>query len=164
MPGMSQAAAPVFRIRDLGMSVYVPTFLFAVGQGAVIPFTPLFAKELGASVALAALIVSVRSIGMMVFDIPAGILVGAIGERYAMVAGTIMLALVAVGAALSRSPLQFAILIFVMGCAWAIWQLARLSYVSEKAPPEMRGRALSLVGGVNRVGNFVGPFVGGLMS
>jgi hypothetical protein len=38
----------------------------------------------------------------------------------------------------------------VMGFAWAIWQLARLAYVSDVTPPEMRGRALSLVGGTNR--------------
>ena len=133
-----------FRIRDLGLSVYLPTFLFAVGQGAVIPFTPLLAKDLGASVALASLIVALRGFGMVVFDIPAGILVGSVGERYAMVIGTAVLAVVAIGSALTTSPIVFAALMFVMGFAWSIWQLARLAYVSEQAPPEVRGRALSL--------------------
>lgn len=161
---MNPPAPAPFRIRDLGLSVYLPTFLFAVGQGAVIPFTPLFARELGASVALASLIVAIRGFGMVVFDIPAGILVGSIGERYAMVVGTAVLALVAIGSALTTSPLVFAALMFVMGFSWSIWQLARLAYVSEQAPPEVRGRALSLVGGVNRVGNVVGPLLGGLIG
>jgi MFS family permease len=155
---------PAFRIRDLGMSVYLPTFLFAVGQGAVIPFTPLFAKELGASVALASLIVALRGFGMMIFDIPAGILVGTIGERYSMVVGTALLGIVAIGAALTRSPLVFAGLMVLMGFSWAIWQLARLTYVTEQAPPEIRGRALSLIGGTNRVGNAVGPLLGGFIG
>jgi MFS family permease len=156
--------APPFQLRSLGLSVYLPTFLFAVGQGAVLPFTPLVATDMGASVALASLIVALRGLGMMIFDIPAGILVGSVGERYAMVIGTAMLAVVAVGAALTQSPLVFAALMVLMGFSWSIWQLARLSYVSDQAPVDQRGRALSLVGGTNRVGNAVGPLLGGLIA
>ena len=161
---MSQPPAPPFRIRDLGLSVYLPTFLFAVGQGASIPFTPLIATDMGASVAFAAFTVGVRGVGMMVFDVPAGMLVGAVGERWAMVVATVLLVVVSAGAAVTQSPAQFAVLMFVMGWSWSIWQLARLTYVSDHAPPEVRGRALSLVGGTNRIGNFVGPFIGGLLA
>lgn len=108
---------PPFRIRDLGLSAYLPEFLFSVGQGAVIPFTPLFAKDLGASIAIASLIVGLRGFGMVLFDIPAGILVGRIGERYTMVVGTAMLAIVAIGAATTHSVVVFALLMVVMGCS-----------------------------------------------
>ncbi|MSQ30493.1 MAG: MFS transporter [Dehalococcoidia bacterium] len=161
---MTHASEPPFRLRDLGMSVYLPTFLFAVGQGAVIPFTPLYAMDLGASVALASLIVALRGFGMMLFDIPAGILVGSVGERWAMVIGTAILLTVAVGAALTQSPWVFAGLMVIMGFAWAIWQLARLTYVSEQVPLEVRGRALSLLGGTNRVGTAIGPLLGGYLG
>jgi MFS family permease len=150
-----------FRIRSLTMSVYLPTFLFAVGQGAVIPIVPLFARELGASVAFAGTIVAVRGLGIMFFDVPAGVLITRFGERGAMLIGTGALAIVAVGAALSPGPVVFAALMFVMGCAWSIWMLARLSYATEQSPLEQRGRVLSLIGGANRIGNFVGPFLGG---
>lgn len=160
----SEAGPPPFRLRSLGLSVYVPTFLFAVGQGAIIPAIPQFADSLGASVALAAMIVGLRGVGTMVFDIPAGVLVSKFGDRYAMVIGTLALAIVAIGASFSRSPLVFAVLVFVMGCAWSIWLLARLSYVTEQAPIEVRGRALSLLGGANRIGNFVGPILGGYLG
>src|SRR5262249_42375531 len=49
---------------------------------------------------------------------------------------------------------------FAMGCGWSIWLLARLTYVSETMPLRLRGRALSTLGGINRIGNFVGPFIG----
>ncbi len=153
-----------FRLRSLGLSVYLPTFLFAVGQGAVLPTIPLFAESLGASVALAAVVVGMRGMGTMVFDVPAGVLVSKFGDRYAMVIGTLALALVAVGASFSTSALMFGAFVFVMGCAWSIWLLARLSYVSEQAPLEVRGRALSLLGGANRIGNFVGPILGGAIG
>ncbi|MCK9485202.1 MAG: MFS transporter [Dehalococcoidia bacterium] len=160
----SSDVRPPFRLRSLGLSVYVPTFLFAVGQGAIIPTIPQFADSLGASVAMAAMIVGLRGVGTMLFDIPAGVLVGKFGDRYAMVIGTFALAVVAIGASFSRSPLVFAVLVFVMGCAWSIWLLARLSYVTEQAPVEVRGRALSLLGGANRIGNFVGPILGGYIA
>ena len=44
-----------FRLRSLVFSVYLPTLLFAIGQGAILPVIPLFARDLGASVAIASL-------------------------------------------------------------------------------------------------------------
>lgn len=160
---MAQAEAP-FRIRSLGLSVYLPTVLFAVGQGAAIPVIPLFAKDLGASVALAATIVSLRGWGTMVFDLPAGALIARFGERRSMLFGTLALAATPFVTLVSRSPLVFAALVFVMGCSFSIWQLARLAYVTERAPLELRGRALSLLGGTNRLGNLIGPLVGGVAA
>lgn len=140
------------------LPVYLPTFLFAVGQGAIIPVVPLYAIELGASVAVAGGLVALRGIGTMAFDIPAGILVSRLGERGAMLVGALLLAVVAVGAGLTTSLWTLAPLVFLMGCSWSIWMLARLSYATDVSPPEQRGRVLSLLGGSNRVGNFVGPF------
>jgi MFS family permease len=157
---MRATQPPPFRLRSLGISVYLPTFLFAVGQGAVIPIVALHARDLGATVAVAGLIVALRGIGNMAFDVPAGMLVSRLGERRAMVVGATMMVFVAIAAGTSRSLWVFAAVVLVMGCATAIWMLARLAYVSDVAPTEYRGRALSLLGGTNRVGNFVGPFVG----
>jgi MFS family permease len=57
-----------------------------------------------------------------------------------------------------------ALLVFVMGGGWAFWQVARLAYVSEQVPLAQRGRAISMTGGMNRVGNFIGPVVGGTLG
>jgi MFS family permease len=147
-------------LRDLGATVYLPAFLFAVGQGAVIPIVALVARDLGASIPVAGAIVAARGIGTMAFDVPAGALVERLGERRAMSAGTGVLLASLVGCVLAGSPLALAVCMFTMGCAWSVWLLARLSYVSEAMPFHLRGRALSTLGGVNRVGNFVGPFLG----
>ena len=157
---MEPAEPAIPSIRSLTLTVYAPTFVFAVGQGAVIPIMALAARSVGAGVALAGLIVALRGIGTMVFDIPAGHLITRLGERRAMVIATAILIASLVGCAVSRSPLPFAISAFAMGCGWAIWLLARLTYVSEVMPANLRGRSLSTLGGVNRIGNFVGPFVG----
>lgn len=161
---MSNLGSAPFRLRDLTFSVYLPTILFSIGQGAVIPITPLFARELGASVAAAGLIVALRAIGQVLFDLPAGVFVSKYGDKFAMIAGTALVGTVAIGCAFSSSPVVLGLLMILMGGGWAFWQLARLAYVSEIAPLEQRGRALSMLGGTNRVGNFIGPVIGGYLG
>ena len=153
-----------FRLRSLVFSVYFPTIFFSIGQGAVIPAIPLFARELGASVAVAAFIVALRGIGQLIGDVPAGLAVSKWGDKGAMVAGTALIGVVAIGASLSPTPLMLGALVLVMGIGWSFWQIARLAYVSEAAPLEQRGRALSMTGGMNRIGNFIGPAIGGFLA
>jgi MFS family permease len=158
---MSSSAEP-FRVRSLVLPVYLPTFLFAVGQGAAIPMLPLLALDMGLSVPIAGLLVALRSVGTLLFDIPAGMLVSRVGERKAMIIGAGLLALVAVGIG-TRPPLALLIVfVMVMGAAWSIWVLARLAYATEVAPIHQRGRVMSIMGGSTRIGHFVGPLLGGL--
>jgi MFS family permease len=147
-------------IRSLFSTVYVPSFLFSAGAGAVIPQVALTARSLGASVAVAGLAVALRGIGTMVFDVPSGTLVARLGERKAMLVGTGLLIASLIGAVTAGSVIVFSLWMFLMGCGWAVWMLARLTYVSEVMPLHLRGRALSTMGGVQRMGTFVGPFVG----
>jgi len=152
-------------IRALLPSVYFPTLLFAIGQGAVIPVIALRAvDDLATTVAFAAFVVGLRGIGTMVFDVPAGILIGRVGERYSLVAASLALVAVAGVVAFTTSAWAYAAAIFVMGAALSVWMLARLSYISEKVAVERRGRALSLMGGTQRLGNGVGPVIGGVLG
>ena len=152
-------------IRALLLSVYLPTLFFAIGQGAVIPVIALRAvDDLATTVAFAAFVVGLRGIGTMVFDVPAGLLIGRIGERYSLAAASIVLVGVAAVVAFTTSPWAYAAAIFVMGCALSVWMLARLSYISEKVAVDRRGRALSLMGGTQRLGNGIGPVIGGFLG
>ncbi len=158
----SQTPEP-FRIRSLTGSVYLPNLLFAIGQGAAIPVIALVALDLGASPALAGAIVALRGIGTLVFDIPAGLVVARIGERWSMLLATASLGLVAVGIALGPSVEVFAVLVFLLGCAWSVWALARLTFATEATPLRQRGRVMSIMGGTMRIGQFIGPLLGGLL-
>lgn len=164
---MTEAAAPdrePFAIRSLFFSVYLPTFLFSVGQGAVLPVVPLLARELGASIAAAGFVVAMRGVGTLCFDLPSGLTVSRFGDKGAMIAGSVLVAVVAVGASLSTSILVLGGFIFLMGGGWSFWHVARLTYVSEVTPIRHRGRVLTLLGGVHRAGIFVGPILGGFLG
>jgi MFS family permease len=151
-------------LRSLGLSVYLPTLLFSVGQGAVIPIVALAARDLGASPAVAGLVVALRGIGILSFDVPAGWLVSRFGERRAMAVASALVIVSLAGSVWTSSLVLFAGFTFLMGCGWSVWLLARLTFVSDTMPLRLRGRALSTLGGINRIGNFVGPFVGAGLS
>lgn len=140
----------------------MPSALLGVGMGAVVPIIALTARDLGASVAVAGVVVAMRGVGTLVFDLPAGRLVDRVGERRAMVASVVAVLVAVVGAIAATSVLLFAASIVLMGCGWAVWLLARQAYVTDVMPPHRRGRALSTLGGVMRIGSFVGPFLGAI--
>jgi MFS family permease len=162
MTGPRRAEEP-FRVSSLTGSVYLPGVLYAIGQGAATPMIALVALELGASPAVAGAIVALRGIGTLFFDIPAGSLVGKVGERRAMLIATGALTLIALGIGLGPTLPVYAVLVFLMGGAWSIWALARLAFATEVTPSRHRGRVMSMVGGTMRIGQFVGPLLGGLV-
>jgi MFS family permease len=146
------------------MSVYLPSTLFFVGDGALIPIIALAAIDHGASPALAGFVVALRGLGILCFDVPAGWALSRFGERATIAAASATVILTLIGWALTSSIAVFAVLTFIQGCGWSAWQLARLAYVSEVVSPSLRGRAMSLLGGTSRAGMFAGPFLGALAS
>ncbi len=162
--GHAPPGASTFRIRSLLWRVYIPTFLYAVGQGAVLPIIPLFAKDLGAGVGLASAVFALRGVGTMFVDLPAGFGVTRFGDRTVMIAGTAGVAVFALIAGLSGSVSQLAVMVLLMGGSFSLWNVSRLAYVTDQLPIARRGRALALVGGTNRIGNFVGPILGGVLA
>lgn len=155
---------PAVSLRQVGVSVYGPTLLFSVGQGAVYPVIALSARELGASVGTASLVVAILGLGQVLGNLPAGWLTQRLGERRAMVASTALTVPALLACVLAPSVWVLAVAIFFAGVAGAVWGLARQSYLTEMVPLPLRARALSTLGGVTRIGMFVGPFAGAVAA
>lgn len=148
-----------FELRRIAVSAFGPSLLFGLGEGAILPVVALSARELGASVAQAALVVTLIGIGSLISNIPASLITMRRGERWAIVAAAVWCALaMALCAWTSRLPV-FALGCFMVGMSQAVFSLARQSYLTEAVPMEYRARALSTLGGVMRIGMFVGPFL-----
>ena len=139
--------------------VYLPTILFALGEGAVIPLIPVIAASMGADVAFAALVASALVIGQLCGNLPAGWAVGRIGERFTMVIAGVISILAAVGMVLAPSLGVLAASVFVLGMCAAAFGLARHAFMTTRVPVAFRARSLSLLGGSFRLGIFIGPFV-----
>lgn len=156
----STRRTPSFSVRGVVAAVYAPSLLYGIGQGAVIPVIALSARDLGASVGTASLIVGLVGIGQILGDLPAGSLTGRVGERRAMVTAAGIVCVALAGCALATQVWMLGIAIACTGVAAAVWNLARQAYLTEVVPFEMRARALATLGGTQRIGTFVGPFVG----
>jgi MFS family permease len=157
---LAQSPLAETTLRSVAPSVFLPTLLFAIGQGAVAPIIALTARDLGASVAAASLVVALNGIGQFLGDLPAGSLTARVGERRAMLLATVLVAGALVTCALATSVAMLSLAILCTGLAAAVWGLARQSYLTEAIPLRMRARALSTLAGTQRIGAFVGPFVG----
>lgn len=147
----------------MAVPVYGPTILVSIGTGAMLPLVALSARDLGASVGLAAFIVSLIGIGQIIGDLPAGALAARIGERRALIVAALVEAAALFGAFLANSLILLGGAIVVLGLANSVFGLARQAYLTEVIPIGMRARALSTLGGTSRIGGFIGPFVGALL-
>ena len=152
-------ASDTFSLRAIAVPVYGPSFLFGLGEGAILPVIALSVRQLGGSVALAALIVTLIGIGSLVTNIPASLITTRYGERWAIVGAAIWAALGVVLCVLVDDIRLFAAGIFMVGMASSVFGLARQSYLTEVVPFHLRARAMSTLGGVMRIGLFIGPFV-----
>lgn len=150
--------------RALLWSVYVPGFLMSVCQGIVVLIIPLYALDLGASAAITALVFSLRGLGNMTADIPAGWATGKFGDKTVMVFSVALMAISALLASQATETWQLGVAAFAFGAAVASWLLSRLAHVSEAVPTHQRGKAISTMAGMQRVGNFIGPAVAGLVA
>lgn len=139
--------------------VYLPTILFALGEGAVIPLIPVLAASMGADVAGAALVASALVVGQLCGNLPAGWAVGRIGERFTMVIAGIVALASGAGMMFAPSLAVLAASVFVLGLCAAAFGLARHAFMTTRVPLPFRARSLSLLGGSFRLGIFIGPFV-----
>ncbi|MRG58858.1 MFS transporter [Agromyces sp. CFH 90414] len=156
---MSTTEQSPFSWRSIILPVYLPTLVFSLGEGAMVPVIPLVATERGASLAVAGLVAAMLMVGELMGDLPAGWLVARIGERPAMI-GAAMLAVIGVLFALGVPEVwALGVGVFLLGLATAVFGLARHAFLTSYVPVRTRARALSTLGGVFRAGWAVGPFV-----
>ena len=150
---------PAFRWRSIALPALLPTLLFSIGEGAIIPIIPIVAGNLGASLAIAGLVAAILMIGELVGDIPSGWLVSRIGERPAMIGAALLSVVGLVICVLAPNPVALGFGIFLIGLATAVFALARHAFMTSFVPASHRARALSTLGGIFRAGVFIGPFI-----
>lgn len=151
---------PDFDLRRLAIPVYAPSLLFGVAEGAMLPVVPLSARDLGGSVATAALMVTLLNIGSLLFNVPSSMITDRYGERHAIIGASAVGAVSALLCVVANSLWLFGIGVFLLGVSGSVFQLARQTYLTEAVSIGYRARAMSTLGGVMRVGMFLGPFLG----
>lgn len=147
-----------FRWRSIAAPAFGPTLLFTIGEGAIMPLIPALALRVGSDLAGAGVVAAMLLVGVLLGDIPAGFIVGRIGERTAMLGASAVAALGIGIALLAPNAVVLGLGMTVLGIAAAVFGLARHALLTSVVPVAYRARALSTLGGVFRLGLFLGPF------
>lgn len=148
-----------FSFRKIAVAAFGPALLFGMVEGAVYPVIALSARELGASIAEAGLIVALTGLGTLLNNIPASLLTARFGERRAMVAAAIFTVIALLLCVSATTPMVFGTGVVMVGMAQSVFLLARQTYLTDAVPVSLRARALATLGGVMRIGLFVSPFI-----
>lgn len=156
-------ARPAGPLRALVRPVYLPSFVYAVGAGALVPVQVLLALRLGFDTAGVSALMTWIGAFAIFSSAAAGWIVEAFGERRAVVITTAVGAaglLVAAASAWWSFPgarwvLVVALTLFDL--VDAVWSIARQSLVTDLVPSSFRGRAMNLYGACQRMGRAVGP-------
>ncbi len=114
---MGRVTPPVngFRLREVAVAAYGPSVVISTGHGAVMPVLALRARDLGADVGTAALVVGLLGVGMLIASLPAGVVIARIGEKRALQVAGVLDAVAMGAAALTDS---------VVGLGAAVWSAA----------------------------------------
>lgn len=150
--------------RALLLSVYVPTALLSLAEGILLPTLPLYALEFNVTFAVASLVIAAAGIGTLIADVPAGMLLGRLGLKPTMLLGAGMVIFGTFMVGLAANVEQMIAFRLVSGVGTALWGLSRHAFITESIDPRQRGRAISVFGGINRIGMFGGPAVGGIIG
>ena len=145
-------------------AVYLPTALLAFSQGLLLATLPLYADGFGVGYQLVSLAVGAAALGTLLTDVPAGALLVRIGLRPAMVGGSGLVAASTLVLALTDTFPTVIVARLLAGVGTALWALSRHAFLTETVPVGQRGQALSVFGGINRIGVFAGPALGGLVA
>lgn len=97
---------------------------------------------------------------MLLFDLPAGILLARVGDKPVLLSGLVAMSVSAVLFALSPSSWAMSVAALLSGMGFTAWMIGRQSYITDSSKIGERGRAIAVMAGTMRLGSVVGPAAG----
>lgn len=150
--------------RRMLLPIYIPTLLSSISLQALLVLLPLYALEHGAGAPLAALLIGLRGVGMLVFDLPLGILLARLGDKPVLLGGLVAMTVSTALFALSASPWLMGVAAVISGMGFTAWMIGRQSYITDHSEFGERGRAIAGMAGTMRLGGFIGPAAGAILA
>lgn len=152
------------RVSPLLLAVYVPTAIFSLCDGLLVPTLPLFVASFDVPLATVGLALAAEAVGMLLADLPAGWLLGRVAPKAAMLAGGLVTASAVLLTSLAPTLVLVVALRVIAGAGLSLFSLSRHAYLAHATRSVDRGRAIAIYGGINRLGVFIGPAVGGALA
>ncbi|MAU10309.1 MAG: MFS transporter [Anaerolineaceae bacterium] len=146
------------------LTIYLPWLLIAIGIGCLQPIMPLYVAEFGASYSLVGLVLGAEGIGQLLGNVPAGIMLRRYGSKRTLLTGSLGITLAILPLIWTQSIAIVLLMQFLGGFSRSLFSVAQHTYFSQNVSVSKRGRAISIYGGVMRIGGLIGPVIGGLLG
>lgn len=151
-------------LRRLVLPVYLPIIAGTFGLAMIIPVLPLYLKEEGISLEVTSIVLASVGLGASIGGLPAGALIARFGERRVMFVAIVAVAATTAALGLTTAALALVALRLGTGAANVALRLSRQTYITRRVATDIRGRAMSTIGGSFRMSLFVGPLLGGVLA
>jgi len=151
--------------KGLSLQVYILSFgvfVIMLGFGFLMPFFPLFARDLGATTLDIGLLVSIFMITRAMLARFFGDLSDKLSKRKSiLLLGSLLYTIMMIAFAFAENVLELYIIRAIQGVASAAyWPIAE-ALITDLTPPQYRGRALGVYMTSNNMAFFLGPGLAG---
>ncbi len=161
---LTDSASAGSAYRRLLLPIYIPTLLSSISLQALLVLLPLSVLETGAGAPAAALLIGLRGVGLLLFDLPVGLLLARLGDKPVLLCGLLAMAVSTAMFAMSGSIWFVGVAAIVSGMGFTAWIIGRQSYITDNCDIGERGRAIAAMAGTMRLGGFIGPAVGAVVA
>jgi MFS family permease len=125
---------------------------------------PVLAESFGVSVGTASMVFVAQMVGGLAVAIPTGYAIDRFGRRKVLLAGPVV---TAAAAFLVATADTFALLLLyrvIGGAGQQMWTVTRLAVIADTTEAGSRGRQITRMLGIQRVGMLTGPLIGGFAA
>lgn len=150
--------------KSLALTLYIPIFLLQLGAGMLLPTLPLALRELDLSYQAITIVMAATGVGSLLSQIPIGRFMNRHSETVVVAGSTAILAMATALLGFSSAALVLLVLRFLAGVGTTGVILARQTFVSRAIDASVRGRAMSIFGGLTRLGFLFGPLLGAWLA
>lgn len=145
-------------------ALYLPSAIVATAASLLAPVLPVYAGQLTSAYIIIGIALSAEHIGRVFGDLPSAVLLRRFGMKQTMLYGLAVM-VIAIGLLYFAPNIWVVMALLVLsGIGLAFYNIARHAYISVMFANENMGRAISLFGGVYRLGKFIGPLLGGAIG
>ena len=130
----------------------------------LIPVLPIYLREIGLSYQTLTAVLAAAGLGGLIGQVPMGAVIARVGERRVLIVAPLLLAASTALLGVTSVALALASFRIAAGLGNAGWSLAYGAFISTSVAADVRGRASSTFGGVQRIAWLVGPIAGGFVA
>ena len=163
-PDASEGNIPSHSRLYLLLTLHYPAIALGMGNGIILPALPILAKSFDVSVGIATLVFIVHAAGTTLSAVPTGILIDKIGRRKVLLTGPLIAAAAAFLVTIADSFPELLVYRFIGGWGTQMWALSRLTIIADTGRSGTRGRQITSMHGVARIGTLLGPALGGVIA